>query len=177
MKTKRTFPQFLTVGAIVVAALGVARADSIKSTYTGPTDGIWGDPVNWSPTIVPNNGGGNTFAASIANVFLTLDLNVAVNRLTFEPGDGVPIILGGTAPFLYCVDHNFTSAHTSVGNGGILLASAVAKDTTVDLGELVDFSGTTLKTGYAYAVAAEPAGRLLSNSNTLIFSAAPPLSS
>jgi hypothetical protein len=45
---------------------------------------------------VPNNGGGQSFAATIANVFLTLDLDVTVNRLTFNPGDGNNIIFGGT---------------------------------------------------------------------------------
>jgi hypothetical protein len=156
MKTKRSFTLFLTVGAIVLAAFSAGRADNIKSTYIGPADGNWGDPANWSPAILPNNGGGNTFAVSIANVFLTLDLDVAVNRLRFEPGDGVPIILGGTAPSLYCLDQNFTSAHTSIGNGGILLASAVAKDVTVDLGELADLSGTTLKNTGFYVVTSEP---------------------
>ena len=37
-----------------------------------------------------------------------------------------------------------------------MLAFAVAEDVTVDLGELDDFSGTTLNTGYAYIAAAEP---------------------
>ena len=64
---------------------------------------------------MPNNGGGHSFAATIANVFLTLDLDVTVNRLTFNPGDGNTIILGGTAPLLFCLDHDFTSAHTKVG--------------------------------------------------------------
>ena len=145
---KTNAKSFLILFALITATFIPARADLIKSTYTGPTEGNWGDPANWSPAIVPNNGGGDTFAASVANVFLTLDLDVAVNRLRFEPG--------GTAPFLYCPDYNFTSAHTSIGNGGILLASAVAKDVTVDFGELADFSGTTLKTGDAYAVTAEP---------------------
>jgi hypothetical protein len=52
---------------------------------------------------VPNNGSGDSFAATIANVFLALDLNVMVNRLTFKRGDGNPIILGGTAPFLFAL--------------------------------------------------------------------------
>ena len=65
-----------------------ARRVHQKSTYTGPSDGTWGDAANWSPAIVRNNGGGQSFAATIANVFLTLDLDVTVNRLTFNPGDG-----------------------------------------------------------------------------------------
>jgi hypothetical protein len=159
MKTKRSLTLFLTVGAIVIAAFSVARADNIKSTYTGPTEGNWGDPANWSPAIVPNNGGGNSFAATIANVFLTLDLDVTVNRLTFKPGDGNSIILGGTAPLLFCLDHDFSSAHTKVGYGGIVYADAESKDVTVDLGELADFSGTTLGTGNTYYVVTAEPGR------------------
>ena len=156
-KTMKTNAKsFLLTCALVATTLICARADFIKSTYVGPSDGNWGDPANWSPAIVPNNGGGDTFAATIANVFLTVDLDVSVNRLTFKPGDGNPIIVGGTAPLLYCQDHDFSSAHTKVGNGGIVLAFSVGKDVSVDLGELADFSGTTLNTGYDYAVAAEP---------------------
>src|SRR4029077_15251 len=118
-KTMKTNAKsFLILFALITVAFIPARADFINSTYTGPTDGNWGDPANWSPAIVPNNGGGNTYAATIANVFLTLDLDVTVSRLTFNPGDGNPIIVGGTAPLLDSLDHNFTSAHTSVGDGG-----------------------------------------------------------
>ena len=148
----------LFICALVMTSFYAARADFIKSTYVGPSDGNWGDPANWSPAIVPNNGGGHSFAATIANVFLTLDLDVTVNRLTFNPGDGNNILFGGTAPLLFCLDHDFTSAHTKVGYGGIVFADAESKDVTVDLGELADFSGTTLGPGGStfYVVQAEP---------------------
>ena len=84
---KTNAKSFLILFVLITVAFIPARADFIKSTYTGPTEGNWGDPANWSPAIVPNNGGGNTFAVSIANVFLTLDLDVAVNRLRFEPAE------------------------------------------------------------------------------------------
>jgi hypothetical protein len=154
---KTNAKSFLILIALITAAFFPARADFIKSTYIGPSDGNWGDPANWSPAIVPNNGGGNSFAATIANVFLTLDLDVTVNRLTFDPGDGNNIAFGGTAPFLFCLDHNFSAAHTKVGYGGVVFADAESKDVTVDLGELADFSGTTLGTGNTfYVVQAEP---------------------
>ena len=156
---KTNAKSFLILFFLITVALIPARADFIKSTYVGPSDGNWGDPSNWSPAIVPNNGGGNSFAATIANVFLTLDLDVTVNRLTFKPGDGNPIILGGTAPFLFCLDHDFSSAHTKVGNGGIVDADAESTDVTVDLGELADFSGTTLGTGNTYYVVTAEPGR------------------
>ncbi len=156
---KTNAKSFLILFFLITVALVPTRADFIKSTYIGPSDGNWGDPANWSPAIVPNNGGGHSFAATIANVFLTLDLDVTVNRLTFKPGDGNPIILGGTAPLLFCLDHDFTSAHTKVGYGGIVYADAESKDVTVDLGELADFSGTTLGTGNTYYVVTAEPGR------------------
>ncbi len=149
---------FCILFVLITVAFLPARADFIKSTYIGPSDGSWGDPANWSPAIVPNNGGGDSFAATIANVFLTLDLDVTVNRLAFKPGDGIPIILGGTAPLLACFDHDFSSLNTKVGTGGIPYFFADTKDVTADLGNLADFSGTTLNSGYLYAVAAS-AGR------------------
>ena len=71
----------------------------------------------------------------------------------------IPILFGGTAPLLYCLDHDFTSAHTKVGYGGIVSPSRKAKDVTVDLGELADFSGTTLSTGNTYYVVTAEPGR------------------
>jgi hypothetical protein len=156
MKTNCFHKKLLIICALGASAFGSAHPETIKSTYIGPADGSWGNPANWSPAIVPNNGGDNSFATTIANVFLTLDLDVTVNRLTLARGDGNNIIVGGTAPLLFCLDHDFTSAHTKVGNGGIVAADAESKDVTVDLGELADFSGTTLNTGYVYAVISEP---------------------
>src|SRR4029077_8990293 len=86
MKTNLLCKICSIICTLMFASFSSAQAATINSTYTGPTDGNWGDPANWSPAIVPNNGGGNTFAATIANVFLTLDLDVTVNRLTFNPG-------------------------------------------------------------------------------------------
>ncbi len=134
----------------------MTRAATLTSTYIGPIEGNWGDSANWSPPVVPNNDGSDTFVVRIANVFLTLDLDVAVNRITFAPGDSV--IFGGPAPLLLCFDHDFSSLQTKVGVGGIPYFFADTKDVTGDLGDLADFSGTTLNTGYAYVVAAS-AGR------------------
>lgn len=157
MRRKRSLSLSFTLGVVVVCALSVAHAQNINSVYTGPTDGNWGNPADWSPAVVPNNDGRDTFSVTIANVFLTLDLDVSVNRLTFNPGDGNPIIEGGTAPLLLCVDHNFTSAQTSIGNGGIVYADAESRGVSVDLGKLTDFSHETLGTGSTYyVVTAEP---------------------
>jgi hypothetical protein len=151
----KTFLFRNTLLFLCLLVVPTTRAATIKSTYVGPSDGNWGDPANWSPAVVPNNDG-NTFAVRFANVFLTLDLDVAVNRITFARGDS--IFDGGDAPVLFCVDHDFSSLLTKVGPGGFPYFFADTKDVTADLGDLADFSGTTLKSGYAYGVAAS-AGR------------------
>ena len=138
----------LFICALVMTSFYAARADFIKSTYVGPSDGNWGDPANWSPAIVPNNGGGHSFAATIANVFLTLDLDVTVNRLTFNPGDG-------NNDSSSAEQRRSSFALTTISpprtrrSGPVVLSSPTrkAKDVTVDLGELADFSGTTLGPG------------------------------
>ncbi len=152
MKTKFHAIFFL----ILLGWMTPALAGTIKSTYIGPIEGNWGDPANWSPPVVPNNVGSDKFTVRIANVFLTLDLDVAVNRITFARGDSV--LFGGKAPLLLCIDHDFASLNTKVGPGGIPYFFADTKDVTGDLGNLADFSGTTLNSGYAYVVAAS-AGR------------------
>lgn len=145
-----------TLLILCLLAIPMARAATVKSTYIGPIEGNWSDSTNWSQSVVPNNSGSEAFAVRIAKVFLTLDLDVAVNRITFAPGDSV--LDGGKAPFLICVDHNFSSLQTKVGTGGLPFFFADTKDVTGDLGDLADFSGTTLNSGYAYVVAAS-AGR------------------
>ncbi len=145
-----------TLLLLCLLAIPMTRAATVKSTYIGPIEGNWGDSTNWSQSVVPNNSGSDTFAVRIANVFLTLDLDVTVNRITFAPGDSV--IFGGRAPLLLCIDHDFSSLQTKVGGGGIPYFFADTRDVTGDLGALADFSGTTLNSGYAYVVAAS-AGR------------------
>ncbi len=145
-----------TLLLLCLLAVPMTRAATLTSTYIGPIEGNWGDSANWSPPVVPNNNGSDTFAVRIANVFLTLDLDVAVNRITFAPGESV--FCGGPAPLLFCIDHDFSSLQTRVGVGGFPYFFADTKDVTGDLGDLADFSGTTLNTGYAYGAAAS-AGR------------------
>ena len=41
----------LVICALVMTSFYAARADFIKSTYVGPSDGNWGDPANWSPAM------------------------------------------------------------------------------------------------------------------------------
>ncbi|MGH7983645.1 MAG: hypothetical protein ACREFF_10965 [Candidatus Udaeobacter sp.] len=152
----KTFLLRNTLLILCALTVSMTRAANIRSTYIGPGEGNWGDPANWSPAVVPNNDGGDTFAVRFKDVFLTLDLDVAVNRITFAPGDS--IFDGGDAPVLFCVDHDFSSLQTKVGLGGLPYFFADTKDVTADLGDLADFSGTTLDSGYAYGVAAS-AGR------------------
>lgn len=147
MKTK--LHAFLLIVACT-GSLSVSRANNIRSTYVGPTEGNWGDLANWSPAVVPNNEGGNRFAVSISKALIDLDLDVSIKRLVFKRGE--PFVLGGDSAYLNSVDHNFSSKATSVGAGGEVVADAETTDVLVDLGNLADFSGNNLRTGYDYAL-------------------------
>ena len=55
----------------------------INSSWIGGT-GNWGNSTNWSPTGVPNNGGGNTYNVNIelAGSLVSLNLNATIASLT-----------------------------------------------------------------------------------------------
>ena len=127
MKTNLLCKISSIICALMFASFSSAQAATINSTYTGPTDGNWGDPANWSPAHCAKQWRQLTrlmFRQPLpTSLGVTLDLDVTVNRLTLNPGDGIPIdTVGGSQPHFCCdsLDHNFTSAHTSVGDGGIV---------------------------------------------------------
>lgn len=70
----------------VVLAFGVCdlQAAQINSTWVGGVTGSWGQASNWSPAIVPDNGGGNTFAVTIDSTSLGahegIDVYIIENR-------------------------------------------------------------------------------------------------
>jgi len=49
------------------------QADVIHSTWVGGEQGQWGNASNWSPAIVPDNGGVNTFFATIDSNYAGVD--------------------------------------------------------------------------------------------------------
>ena len=147
MKTNLIHKSFFIICALMFASFSLARALEMSSTYIGPVGGNWSDPNNWSPSIAPNNSGSQTFDVTVGSDYpgVTLDLNVAVNSLTMV-NDFSGITL---------VDHSLSSTASSIGvnfpneqlGGGVIYAFAQHGSVVANLGNLADFSGTTLNTG------------------------------
>lgn len=96
--------------AVTLASFSAARAETINSTPTGPINGNWSDPANWSPPIVPDNTNDRKFNVSIAGPDgqVTLDINAAIQSLAFtDAGDLF-------SSFLNSADHDLFSGATNV---------------------------------------------------------------
>ena len=111
---------------------GTARAQT-TSSYIGPDGDVWSDPANWSPMVMPNNGGGMNFDVTIDGLQVQLDVDVTVSGFNLDS-------VGGR---LTDNEHSFAAANTAVGNGRVELIG----HGTVDLGNLADFSDHTLHSG------------------------------
>ena len=146
MKTNLLYKSFFIICALMFASFSSAQAATINSTYTGPIGGNWNNPANWSPPTVPNNSGTDMFNVFVDSEYpgVTLDLDVSLSSLTLSTTTDFSAIIS--------TDHNLTSAATSsAGNfpqgGGFLIFEAQHTNVLANLGNLADFSGTTLNTG------------------------------
>jgi len=149
MKTNLLCKISSIICALMFASFSSAQAATINSTYTGPIGGNWNDPANWSPNTVPNNNGTDTFNVSVDSEYpgVTLDVDVNLNSLTLSTTTDFSAILA--------TDHSLTSAATSLAvnfpdeqfGGGAVLFEARHSNVIANLGNLADFSGTTLNSG------------------------------
>jgi hypothetical protein len=147
MKTNLVCKISLVLCVIIIGAFTSARGELINSTYVGPIGGNWSDPANWSPAIVPNNSATQKFDVSVGSEYpgVTLDIRVNVKSLTLTD-DFSAVSLN---------DHSLKSDATSLAagfpdqaqRGGFLSLNALKENVSADLGNLADFSGTTLNAG------------------------------
>jgi hypothetical protein len=78
-------PRFALVLATVLLA-SPASGLVINSTWNG-TVGNWSDATRWSSNpLFPNNGGGNTYNATISAGTVTVDTPITIDALTFSGG-------------------------------------------------------------------------------------------
>jgi hypothetical protein len=127
----------LLILVLIRLQLSAAFAQLTNSNFTGPSGGNWGDPMNWTPAGVPNNSGTATFAATVDNKTVTLDIDATISHLTTL----------GNFPFLRSTDHSLTSAATDTvdfPNFSEIDFTANQTDVKLDLGNYAAFSGTTL---------------------------------
>jgi hypothetical protein len=97
--------------AITAQAARTGHAGAVTATWNGGF-GTWSVASNWSPAVVPNNGGGNTFDVVIDSnnqvpSAVDLDILPTINTLTLNAGDSIN---GG--------NNGFTIAGGSVLNNG-----------------------------------------------------------
>ena len=149
MKTNLIYKSFFILCAVMFASLSVSRAQVTNSTWAGQTGDNWSDASKWNPAIVPNNNGTHTYnvTAGAGSEYpgIALDIDVTVSSLTLtDEGSAVT-----------STDRNFSSASTSLAanfpheqfGGGFFQLDAFHRSVTADLGNLADFSGTTLNGG------------------------------
>lgn len=128
MKIRNLF--FIIVPCAIATA---AYSQTMNSTYTGPNNGLWSDPGNWSPKVVPNNTGGTDFNVAIDGMQVRLDLDATVSNLNLN-FDGSRMVDN---------EHQFTAGSTTVGAGLVELTGMG----TINLGNLTDYSDHTLNSG------------------------------
>ncbi|MFL6583449.1 MAG: hypothetical protein ACJ8KU_02900 [Chthoniobacterales bacterium] len=101
-------------GAVMTLRAGAAQVD--VTWHYGGSDDHYGDPNNWSPAVVPNNGeNGNTYRATITSFGVWLDdIDASVDALTLN-GSGSLAIVG----------HSFSSTFTRNDTAGSVLINGI----------------------------------------------------
>jgi hypothetical protein len=111
----------------VVAAAGSAAPAMAQTdvTWSNPAGGVWSQPMNWSPMVVPNNGGG-TFNATLSLVggayLVSMDIPVTIENFTM---DEALATLDLTTNAL-TINQSFTAdvgTITSTGGGGTIVVA------------------------------------------------------
>ena len=143
---------YLPTIAVFLTCLNASSATGQPASWVGDTDGYgnWGDSSLWDPTVVPNNGGGNTYDVTIAhnpspNSYFgpAVDIDVTIDNLTlidFAVVNGA--ILGGPQGVGYSLTVLGTTALTvatpELGTGVIQAGNA-----TFTLGTLTNYDSST----------------------------------
>ncbi|HMN97214.1 MAG TPA: dockerin type I repeat-containing protein [Phycisphaerales bacterium] len=81
------------------APVGVASAGETISLWSGPVGGNWNVPGSWMPMVVPNNGGGSTYAVVVAPAgagLVLVNVSPTINSLAIDFDDVVRLLNGQT---------------------------------------------------------------------------------
>jgi hypothetical protein len=96
---------------VCLAVLLTAGVSLAQTQVNGATSGNWNSTSSWSPAVVPNNGGGNTYNVTLLSspaVNITLNINASIDTLTLDSGS------------ILSTDSGNTLTTTGVTNGGDL---------------------------------------------------------
>ena len=163
MKTPLTV---LAVATLLVSVCSPALAETV--TWTNTTDGLWADPLNWSPTQVP---GASDAAVIDAGGSFTVTVRGAVSV------DSLVLGGAGATPSLRIEGHN------SVGSAVLTVADGFTNEGTIELvsssqnysatlnvttGALVNASGATLAARAGAGGSSRTLGAELDNRGALL---------
>jgi hypothetical protein len=88
------------VAAAVVACLAGSAFGQQDVSWNNPSGGVWSNPTNWSPAVVPNNNGNNLFNAvldlSVQPYQVNLDIDVTLQNFSLL-WDGATLNLGSAS--------------------------------------------------------------------------------
>ncbi len=157
--TKRLCEIGLLMVMLAFAGAIAVHAGSVNSSWNGGT-GNWNQAADWTPSGVPNNGGGNTYNVTIdsgGSDLVTLNQNATVASLTLGGTTGSSTLqnLSGTAENL-----TVTGAGTINGTGVLEFANA----STLAFGSLTVAAGSQEYFNGASALTVN--GNLTNNSTT-----------
>lgn len=153
---------------VLLLAWASAPAAEINSTYTGPNNGLWSDPANWSPAMVPMNNGIDTYnVTNNLNRIIRLDIDPTISHLT----------LGGSTARVFGTDHGLTVSGTTNINPGsrIDVVSQSLPAVKFNLGTLADFDSATntlLEGGYFITAAPGTTSTLQFNGANIVTNSA-----
>src|SRR5687767_10073043 len=125
---KNPFPRAAALLALWSLAPSLSMAADITSTWNGST-GNWSDATKWSSNPLFPNNGASTFDVIHNGGSLTVDQNIAIQKLNYSGGN-----LGGAGFTLTLNDlltwtgGGMSGAGITQANGGVSFSGAVSKD-------------------------------------------------
>jgi fibronectin-binding autotransporter adhesin len=100
---------FIAIVFLTGLALPTTHAQQVSTSWNGGT-GNWSVSTDWTPTAVPNNGGGTTYSVTISAASSAVSMDVlndtidnltlgAANALTVNAGDSLSLVSGSSSNY------------------------------------------------------------------------------
>jgi len=136
--------------------LNTVRQGSTVSQWNVNGLGNWNQPINWSPTTVPNGANRTAILGSTitSDSTVVVDSSVTLNRLQFD--DGNKYAVAGTQDITFATDPSVPDPTLEVISGGheiqvrtnlsADLSVTVDASSTLDFNNQIDLNGMTLDT-------------------------------
>jgi hypothetical protein len=121
--------------AFAIFTTAAVDAALITATWIGPGDGSWSEAAKWSRVGVPNNGGGNTYAAVIqaGGAFsVTLNQDASVDTLS----------LGADDSLSFNNDRDLAITVGPITNEGLVMMNSIGNGTDLRVGANFTIAGS-----------------------------------